>query len=138
MHALTGWGAVAMASCHELAVLHVAAGRGRTWLATELAIGLFVIVPGAVIAWSARRWPRRHVAGLAATTTLLAVSLAQLVHWLAAFPALFAMLATLDGIGLSATMPRSWLTRSLLTLFFVIVAVLLAAAFMQSMAVPVP
>jgi hypothetical protein len=138
VHALTGWGAVAMGICHQLAILGAARGRSGTWIGNELAIGLSVILPGAAIAWSARQPARRAATGLTATAALVVVSLAQLIGWHAAFPAVFATFGIVDGIGSTFALTRRGWARLLLTLLFGIALLVLALAIFGGALLPVP
>jgi hypothetical protein len=108
VHAAIGCAAVAMGAGHALAVLFRAADHDGWWWASELAIGLAVVVPGAGMASAAQRPERRRLA-IAATALLFAVSFAQLLVWNAAFPLLFAALALVDAAVLAgAGARRGW------------------------------
>jgi hypothetical protein len=129
LHATIGWGAVVLAACHDLAAAPVAPvpGRGLPWLATQLAIGMSVIVPGAVMAWSAWR-PAQRATGLVATAVLFAVCAWQMLTWHVLFPAVFAALSVVDGIVMSWAVTRHWAPRLLLTAAFAIGGLSLVAA----------
>jgi hypothetical protein len=110
-----------MAICHEVAVGALAPGRGSAWLAIQLAIGAAVIVPGLWIAQSTRRVrDGREIpsSAIGATATLGLVSIGQLAVWGALFPAIFALLAIVDGSVLAWVPRRRWVASVLLTMVF--------------------
>ena len=94
LHATLGWGAVVLAGIHILAVSNRAEDAFRLWT-----LGLAVLIPGLLVAWSARRLGG---GALAATGSLALASLVELIAYRATMPAIFVALSVLDAALLSA------------------------------------
>jgi hypothetical protein len=97
-HALVGWSALAAATIHQIAVVSVAHNHALDWLGHALIIGLSVQLAGVAVIASAARLPARDGAALMSALALALVCAWQLVVWEALFPALFLLLATIDGL----------------------------------------
>jgi hypothetical protein len=137
-HLLVGWSAMVAATLHSLAVLDVARLHGRGWFARELAIGFAVQLPALWMIRSAARLPARDGAALASSALLGGVCLWQLITWNAAFPALFLVLAMLDGVLLTLRRQRGVLAGLALTILFVLPPALAAANLVAHESEPEP
>src|SRR4051794_26025977 len=109
LHLAVGWAAMLLALCHLVAVSLVGRARDVRWLGVERLIGAFVLLPGW---WMVRSARRLRLGGgpapaIAATVLLAGVSIQQLFTWRATFPAVFALLAAVDGFALSF-LARRW------------------------------
>jgi hypothetical protein len=121
-HTLVGWSALGAATLHQIAVVMMAERRAPSWLGPELVIGLTVQAAAVWMIQSATRLPERDGSALASTVMLALVCLWQLVVWQAAFPAIFLLLATIDGVALALRRGRGVPAALALLLVFAVPA----------------